>query len=169
MKKKGISLGPNLMIIIAIGLIIFLVVAFIVPKYLFGAGKTFGDLALQSRMELCKVQGARQKIFVDNDFGVRDGDTYPDSCDFCLGGDDRLDVLNSEGLPENDLDNDGIPNACDNKPGAPAEKKESISEICNNAQMCTSKKCWNKDAEQCKLTCYEVGSDGYPCARDGWK
>ena len=130
MKKKGISLGPNLMIILAIGVIVFLVVVFIVPKYLFGAEKSFGDLALQSRMELCKLTGARQKVFVDNDFGLRDGDTYPDSCDFCLGGDDRLDILDLKtGFPVNDIDNDGIPNACDDDPYNPADKKNTMAKF----------------------------------------
>ena len=171
MNKKGISMGPNLMIIIAIGVVVLLVVIFIVPKYLFGAEKSFGDLAMQSRMELCKLKGARQKIFADNDFGPRKGDTYPDSCDFCLGGDDRLDILDpATGLPVNDVDNDGIPNACDNFPRARTDKKLSIAKICNAAKLCTSKKCWKKETEQCVLTCYDPDNKKvYPCKPDGWK
>lgn len=72
-----------------------------------------------------------------------DKDSLPDSCDYCLGGEDI------------DVNNNLIADACEPKDFTGDIKKIVLA--CNLAAECKSGKCWSTVRNTCELDCYKTG------------
>jgi len=140
MNKKGAEMPMNVVVLAAL-LGVFLVVMLMYQGKVFaGARVTFSEADMKKDVGLCKFRGETSKGFTDKDFGAS-GDGYPDSCDFCLGGNE-----------EKDTDADGIPDACDNDLTSTPKKDESLSDICSSSK----KGVFTAGTfNQCKLNCYD--------------
>lgn len=156
--KKGAGESPiiNWVILIAI-----MVVAFIFIKMFIidAAGSNFSSQIAKIKSESCITNGERAKatgtVPLDRDFGPTSGDGYPDACDICLGGNNKLDA-----------DLDGMPDACDNDPSKPPSKGMSSKAVCENGsgnernektQRTERSAKWNPETGQCVLDCYKKG------------
>ena len=139
MNKKA-DMSMQTIAIAILVLLVVIVVSVLLYQGSSPASKEVSSYARQLSISSCERKGISGTAF-DNDFGKGKGDGFPDSCDVCLGGDDR-----------NDYDADYIPDACDDEPKKPA-KKANLKEICENAGGI-----WKKDTKQCELKCYKTGN-----------
>ena len=126
----------------------------IVGFQLLKGGAFFGaeanKLELLASARSCQSTATLGATFFDNDYGDNKGDTFPDGCDLCKGGDDAKDT-----------DRDGIPDACDDNPDLPYERKTKLGAICKNAktnnvapECYNPKPSWDEGKRQCTLACY---------------
>ena len=87
---------------------------------LFNEGKKFvkTQVELEKNCDLCVLDA--------------DSDKYPDSCDFCLGGNDNI-----------DRDGDNIPKDCDDHDDKSSSDPKKACDKDNNGRE------WNPDTKQC--------------------
>jgi hypothetical protein len=134
--KRGAQLALETIIV---GIIVLVVLGVLLYNWYKGsAGFSAGYSRLDRLREYgqCKSLGQVSSGYFDNDYGGNSGDKFPDSCDVCWGGDDRV-----------DCDKDGIPNECDDDPASLPERKKPMAEIC------ASKIGEWKDDKRCVLAC----------------
>jgi len=143
MKKRGMeSSTPGMGTVVAVVLLLALLGVGLYQLYKgqTTVGTAYNKLAVQAEIGACKTSAMTATGFRDDDFGPNAGDSFPDICDTCLGGDDGIDA-----------DLDGIPNACDDDPNkAPAKK--SMEDICRDAgKRVRATGQYAKESKQCTL------------------
>ena len=137
MKKKAVSKAVSILITLIIASFIVLVVIPWVYKQFASSERTIGGINLDLKINMCREQGKLLLAKIPPEtFDDADKDGFPDSCDFCLGGNDN-----------EDSDGDKIPTLCDT--AGQLKATDTLKSICIAAQCPNEKDCWIKDSEQC--------------------
>jgi hypothetical protein len=143
-KRKAQQSGVGTIGAIILVLIVVVVVGSIFRGTAENAAVSFSSLDLNNRRDICKIKG--ENILGEDqqpkeEIEGEKKDNYPDDCDLCLGGDDRI-MTNSYGIPD----------ACYSDP----KKNDKIKSY---KDMCKARGgCYISDTDQCCLTSV-VGAD----------
>lgn len=141
--KRGLSF--EFLVLAILALVIMGFGLYFVTKGGFLVSSNYNQYELQAKTQSCEAKAAYSTTFFDNDYGNNQGDQVPDSCEICLGGNNK-----------NDADNDGMPNACDNDPTNPPEKGMTMSKICTTRTPSNTNPAgtWDEKKFQCTLKTY---------------
>lgn len=102
-KRKGLETGTLNVIgaFVIVGLTVWIIMKLLTGTAA-GAATQLGSLDLNNRHQLCELTG---KKIIERGLEPKETiegekkDGFPDDCDLCLGGDDRI-VTNSYGIPD---------------------------------------------------------------------
>jgi len=140
MDKKAQGVPWYLIALVLAAITLTIIILIVRPSFLFGK-TTFQSQIFEQKSRLCAVQGAQAMLLAP---GRRppddDKDGYPNSCDFCVGGDDGIDKNPHDGFPDDCQAPTKIVRAGDN-----------IEKICNTSPKCKSNRCWDKERKVCVL------------------
>jgi cytoskeletal protein RodZ len=123
-RKKTGQMSLEILVSVGLLLIIFAVIWWIfIKKPAETSNEFFNTQSAQLKTDVCKMQGIRGTA-EGISFKDRDSDKYPDSCDICIGGDNKIDG-----------DLDGMPDACDNEPEKKPTKQITFQKMCEDSKV----------------------------------
>lgn len=139
--KRG-ALSAEMMVILVIAGLIMVVTLYWILTTAGKVGARYEKNDRSLNAQSCQAEGSYKQGYFD-----KDKDQFPDGCDFCLGGDDKV-----------DQDADSIPDACDNDRTAEPEKGKGYKEICEAAAGTKRLKSgitpWDDKRKRCILPSY---------------
>ncbi len=124
------------------GLLLVLIVVVVVVA-IFGSKsesslKALSPIEVSSKNKLCEVRGKFSGDVIEKGMD-KDADGYPDDCDICLGGDNRVTTTNSIGIPD----------SC-------YMESTSFTKFDTYKKMCIARSgCYVSDKDQCCLGSYK--------------